>query len=760
MSKFRPTVERLEDRMAPATWRGTVDTDWDNAANWVEGDIGDPGENVRVEIQSTAHHRLTVPAGVLKQIGGLELVDTPEDGFNAVNIRGGLSVVNGSVFWQNDGQGQSANIWTSNGLGEFNLFDSDMTWSAGSMYLKHLRVREGSSLTAKWYANKLYTDEFDIGETLGDPQVLSIFNVGFGGGDDLYGNLGFKTGSRIDTFENGRIYFRQESNTGSAGSILAFDVDPNNPQPAIRLFNRGELYRNADYSTPPSSDPNDHVLLSAKVINYGLVQIASNNGFRLGTAESHLGADFTQFGEIARLELATESKFWVPGRGLELFSSSWINTITGGDSYLYANVNLISSQLDLTNEFALSTLHVYGNPGFTVATVELQGDDPQLRTEVYGAGALSGNSQLVVHNGSLRFNSEGDAEIQVVTTNLNQIPQNLIFDLVLADGLDWDEEFTYDPFFFIGFIPYSQHWSFDGSVYTIGVSQPPPPAPQPKAAIDDGDAGFTATAGFSSFGGQGFQDDVTFAGPGSGTETATWTFSGLTPGLYRVSTTWSPDPNRATNAPFTVFDSSSPLGTVLVNQEVAPDDLFDAGSFWEDLGSSFAITSDTLAVWLTDLADEFVIADAIRIERVGDLPLAPEAIIDNGDPGFFAIGYDLATDQGYEGDVLYAGPGSGAYATWDYDPAYEGTYRVYVTWTEDPNRATNTTFAVSGGIPGYQQVTVNQQLAPDDYFYDGVYWESLGDYVIDEESAFFIELEELANDGYIIADAIMFVKVA
>jgi hypothetical protein len=70
-----------------------------------------------------------------------------------------------------------------------------------------------------------------------------------------------------------------------------------------------------------------------------------------------------------------------------------------------------------------------------------------------------------------------------------------------------------------------------------------------------------------------------------------------------------------------VLDGSTPLGTVRVNQELAPNDFSDAGTTWEDLGV-FTICGNTLVVRLSDNANEYVIADAIRIERVGDLPPA------------------------------------------------------------------------------------------------------------------------------------------
>jgi hypothetical protein len=141
----------------------------------------------------------------------------------------------------------------------------------------------------------------------------------------------------------------------------------------------------------------------------------------------------------------------------------------------------------------------------------------------------------------------------------------------------------------------------------------------PAAIIDDGDAGFSATSNFFPATDQGFQGDLAFANPdpGVGGEEATWTFTTLPPGVNRISATWHPDPNRATNAPFTIFDGSNNLGTFTINQELDPDDFVQNGVGWEDLGGGvFSITSGTLVVRLTNNADEYVIADAIRIEAL------------------------------------------------------------------------------------------------------------------------------------------------
>jgi hypothetical protein len=137
--------------------------------------------------------------------------------------------------------------------------------------------------------------------------------------------------------------------------------------------------------------------------------------------------------------------------------------------------------------------------------------------------------------------------------------------------------------------------------------------------LDNGDAGFSTVGHWSPFTGDGFQNDMHFAGAGGGAQEAHWSFA-VSPGQYRISATWSAHANRATDAPFTVFNGSNPFPTVVINQEQAPNDLVDAGANWEFLGGILNITAGTLVVRLTDLANEYVIADAIRVERVGDLP--------------------------------------------------------------------------------------------------------------------------------------------
>jgi hypothetical protein len=149
------------------------------------------------------------------------------------------------------------------------------------------------------------------------------------------------------------------------------------------------------------------------------------------------------------------------------------------------------------------------------------------------------------------------------------------------------------------------------------TTPPPPPASQ---IMDDGDAGFAASGGFVSFAGNGtlfgYESDFNYIAAGNGSETASWTFTGLAAGNYEVAVTWVEFSNRATNAPYTIYDGASQVGSpVLVNQELAPTaDHVEGGEPFQILAGSVTITSGTLVVELSNAANEYVIADAVRIE--------------------------------------------------------------------------------------------------------------------------------------------------
>jgi hypothetical protein len=148
--------------------------------------------------------------------------------------------------------------------------------------------------------------------------------------------------------------------------------------------------------------------------------------------------------------------------------------------------------------------------------------------------------------------------------------------------------------------------------------------------MDDGDAEYSDSGNVVRWL-QGYQGDVREGVVGGVVQSAQYVTPSLPAGTYRISATWTPYYNRATNAPYTI-NGGAP---VLVNQKLAPSQpaatpensvVLAQGVYFADLDSSFAFSGGVLTVGVSDVgANGNVIFDAIRIERLG--PLAPPTVL-------------------------------------------------------------------------------------------------------------------------------------
>jgi len=131
--------------------------------------------------------------------------------------------------------------------------------------------------------------------------------------------------------------------------------------------------------------------------------------------------------------------------------------------------------------------------------------------------------------------------------------------------------------------------------------------------VDNDSATFVGA--WSTYTGSSYGAGSHYAAAGSGTLTATFQFSGLAPGQYKVYATYFAHTNRGTNVPYTINSGGSPT-TVLVNQQVAPTADATAGGVNFKLLATVTVTGSTLSVALSNNANGIVIADAVRIECV------------------------------------------------------------------------------------------------------------------------------------------------
>lgn len=176
--------------------------------------------------------------------------------------------------------------------------------------------------------------------------------------------------------------------------------------------------------------------------------------------------------------------------------------------------------------------------------------------------------------------------------------------------------------------------------------------------IDDGDRGYASTGTWVTQSG-GHQNDSAYSLAGTGSDVATWDFLQghrtlnvpLSPGRYKIGATWTAGSDRATNAPFMIYDGATLLGVITKNQTLAPAADFTLdGTNYENLGDTFYLSGTQLIVKLADNASNRVIADAIVIQHVDDAPLgisvASGQLAINGTSG--ADNITVAADaQGY-----------------------------------------------------------------------------------------------------------------
>jgi prepilin-type N-terminal cleavage/methylation domain-containing protein len=141
------------------------------------------------------------------------------------------------------------------------------------------------------------------------------------------------------------------------------------------------------------------------------------------------------------------------------------------------------------------------------------------------------------------------------------------------------------------------------------------PGPPPAAAVtlsDNGDSLYAESGSnwTSQSDATAYSGSYRLAAAGTGSDTATWTFSGLAPGWYDVQATWVSRSDRGTNVPYTILDGANPVGNISADQTAVS--LAPGQVTWNDLGT-FLITGNVLAVQVSDAANGAVVADAVRV---------------------------------------------------------------------------------------------------------------------------------------------------
>jgi len=117
----------------------------------------------------------------------------------------------------------------------------------------------------------------------------------------------------------------------------------------------------------------------------------------------------------------------------------------------------------------------------------------------------------------------------------------------------------------------------------------------------------------------GYEDGgYRYAGPTPAGDRGQWVFAGLEPGIYRVSATWPAHPSVANDTPYTVLGGVTSV-TKRFDQKADPVGELDHGVLWEEIAPAYRLEGGALTVEISDGANNFILADAVRVEWLREL---------------------------------------------------------------------------------------------------------------------------------------------
>ncbi|MFO0884327.1 MAG: choice-of-anchor D domain-containing protein [Pirellulales bacterium] len=165
--------------------------------------------------------------------------------------------------------------------------------------------------------------------------------------------------------------------------------------------------------------------------------------------------------------------------------------------------------------------------------------------------------------------------------------------------------------------------------------------------MDDGSAGTSTTGSWQIRTGVGREGDVRVARNSGPTSVATYDFTGLTSGTYRVLANWTGGREFATNTPITLSDGGRYGATVRVNQRVASGGVNVDGTNWTVLGNVVVQGGRLIVRYANNGVNGSVMADAIRIERIAATTTARGMTIE-----------DAPSTNSYAGQAITASSGT------------------------------------------------------------------------------------------------------
>lgn len=277
--------------------------------------------------------------------------------------------------------------------------------------------------------------------------------------------------------------------------------------------------------------------------------------------------------------------------------------------------------------------------------------------------------------------------------------------------------------------------------------------PSGGTIVDNGSAGYSTTGTWHTetvSGSYGGTDQYVWGG---GTSAATWQLGGLAPGSYTIQASWNPASNEATSAPYAIYDGTTLLTTVPVNQTQRASGSSYGGVPFQTL-ATVTINSGTLMVVLghANTANAYTIADAIRIVAAS----GTGAVISDTQTGFSKTGTWTSSpaSTAYGGMQYTAAAGAASTAQWQFTKLPPGYYLVSANWAAATAQADNAPFLLSDGPRVLERAPANEKNIAAGATNNGYGFAGLATVYV-ASGTLNVQLAAVGADGIVAADAIL-----
>ncbi len=515
-------------------------------------------------------------------------------------------------------------------------------------------------------------------------------------------------------------------------------TDPNNPDTDNDGYEDGYEVVNGYDPLDPDSNPQQNVV----IIDNGETGTSFTGEWFASHGEDYYGTQSVYSktpGDIYRYDAALNGEY-----ELSLWWTEYSSRCTEVSVEIYDGSTLVDT-LTVNQQMNGGQWNILGNYSFTGAgAVEIVSQNNACSTNVDAVQFAGGSSSVLDYisvegPASVNEDSSADYNVRAYYTNGNSQLVEPVWSITCPDLADisitglfsthdvnQDEYCTVEASYKSGALAETAELTL-----TIKDGVPPPS----ELILDNGKAGTSFTGDWYLSGGADYYETQSVYSKTAG---STYAYDASLNGEYELSLWWTEYSSRCTDASVEIYDGSTLIDTLSMNQQVN-------GGQWNPQGH-YTFTGSGSVVIVSQGSACSTNADAVRFIPVSEFV---NLIIDNGEAGTSLTGdwYLSGGADYYETQSVYSKTAGSTYA---YDASLNGEYELSLWWTEYSSRCTDASVEIYDGSTLIDTLSINQQV-------NGGQWNPQGHYSFTGSGS--VVIVSQGDSCSTNADAVQFVEV-